>query len=251
MKLAGVFVKWSRYINPTDRRDDTYGTCIFGDYVAVVGEVGYNFPDLNVGRPYVALLRRSDGRVVKEIIGNRLGDSITALSIDGKLYTVGYTYVGVSYKYIYVYDANLNTLKEVSGRESSEYYSLTYDGRALYVGGSIRKDLDGDGDPEKVWLVEKRDLNTLGLVESREIYFGSWREGWMNDIGVESSTGRIWTVGYHDNHSLIVVLGRDLEILKVIVYPEDSEGCLGPLYGVTFDGSNIRLRLRRQGCRQV
>jgi len=235
-EAGGVSVKWARYINPTDRRDDAYGTCVFGDYVAVVGEVGYNFPDLSVGRPYVALLRRSDGRVVKEVIGNRLGGLYNCISIGGKLYIVGYTYAGVSYGYIYVFDANLNTLKEVSGRESSEYRSLTYDGRALYVGGSIREDLNGDGDPEKVWLVEKRDLDTLGLVESREIYFGSWREGWINDIGVEPSTGMIWAVGCHDGHSLIVILDKDLEILKVIDYPEGGEGYLGPLYGVAFDG---------------
>jgi len=240
-EAGGVSVKWARYINPTDRRDDAYGTCIFGDYVAVVGEVGYNFPDLSVGRPYVALLRRSDGRLVKEVIDNWLGGLYNCISIYGKLYTVGYIYVGNTYGYIYVFDANLNRLKEVSGRESSKYYSLTYDGRALYVGGSIREDLNRDGDPEKVWLVEKRDLDTLGLAESREIYLESWREGWIYDIGVEPSTGRIWAVGYYKDyngkeHSLIAILDSDLNVVKVIDYPDGGEGYLGPLYGVAFDG---------------
>jgi len=41
-------VKWVRYINPTDKNDYALSTCVFGDYIAVVGKADRY--------PYVVLL---------------------------------------------------------------------------------------------------------------------------------------------------------------------------------------------------
>jgi len=89
-------------------------------------------------KSYVALLNKSDGCVVKEWIGDENGVLFNCISIDGKLYAVGHTYVGKDqYGAIYVFDENLNVLPNASSKKPSEYYSLAYDGRALYIGGAI------------------------------------------------------------------------------------------------------------------
>jgi len=49
-------VRWVQHVNPTSDAEFGYGTCLFGDYVAVVGRVG--------GFPFLALLDRESGEVV-------------------------------------------------------------------------------------------------------------------------------------------------------------------------------------------
>jgi len=234
-----VKIRWVKYINPTAEYDLAFGTCIFGDYVAVVGEA-MGAP----GKPYVVLLRKSDGGVVKEWIGNEKGAFRNCISIGGKLYAVGATSVdGKPYGVIYVFDENLKILAKIKSESPSEYYSLAYDGKALYLGGKAYEDVDGDDWEEDVGLVEKRVLgtSTLPVKNSKKIYFSSWDFGWINDIGVEPSTGRIWAVGgYQDSKykhpSLIIVFDDDLRELKVIDYTDLSEGWLSELYGIAFDG---------------
>jgi len=228
-----VKIRWVTYINPTEGQDIAFGTCAFGDYIAVVGRADFN--------PYVALLHKSNGSIVKKWIGNMWGGLLNCISIDGKLYAVGSTFPDKGL--IYVFDENLNILEEITGIYPSSYSSLAYDGKALYVGGLAYEDLDGDGVREQVGLVEKiekRDPDTL-ILTSRKIYFDSWKNGWIADIDVEPSTGRVWAVGsYYDSsgkgHSLIIVFDSNLRKLKVIDYPEGSEGYLGDLYGIAFDG---------------
>jgi len=188
----------------------------------------------------VALLSKRDGSIVKEWSGSEYFTN--CISIDGKLYAIGYTQVGDNYyRVIYVFDENLNILARIRSESPSGYHSLAYDGRALYIGGWGYEDVDRDREKELVWLVEKRDPVSLSLIASRKIYLGSWKYGWIEDIGVEPSTDNIWAVGYYKDssykdHSLIVVLDSSLRDLKVIDYPEDSEGHLGRLYGIAFDG---------------
>jgi len=241
-----VKIRWVTYINPTDSNVIASGVCVFGDYIAVVGWVS-ELP-LYVSRPYVALLRKSDGVVVREWTGSKYGKFYNCISVSGKLYAVGYTvYYDDSYGVIFVFNENLNVLARIRSESPLQYYYflLAYDGKALYLGGWIIEDVDGDGIREEVWLIEKRALDArLSLVSSKKIYSGSWKRGWILDMGVEPSTGRIWAVGFYEDsnykdHSLIAILDGDLRELKVIGYPEGSGGYLGMLTGIAFDGRYV------------
>jgi len=240
-----VRIKWTRYMNPTDGEDSARGTCVFGDYIAVVGEVNWTPPYVTTGRPYVVLLRKSDGVIVGEWIDSEEGGFLNCISINGKLYAIGATFIGNYYGIIYVFDVNLNVLARIRSESPSGYFSLAYNDGVLYLGGWAYEDVDGDGIGELVGLVEKRALDVSILpVNSKKIYFGSWREGWIRDIGVEPSTGRIWAVGlYKDSnnktHSLIVILDGDLRVLKIIDYSDSSDGYLGWLSGIAFDGRYV------------
>jgi len=222
-----VKIRWVTYINPTDGGDFAYGVCVFGDYIAVMGKAS--------GKPYVALLRKSDGVVVKEWIGSKDGGFYNCISVGGKLYAIGESGL---YGVIYVFDENLNILARVRSESPSVYYLLAYDGKALYIGGEGWEDVNVNGVRIRgsVGLVEKRVPDeSLSLVNSKKIYFSSWVGGWIYDIGVDPSTGRIWAVGYYvdsngKDHSLIVILDSDLREFKVI----DYRG--GPLIGIAFDG---------------
>jgi len=244
-------IRWTTYVDPTDGKDVASGVCVFGDYIAVVGWAEFKKSFLVLLRksytgPFLILLRKSDGGVVREWIGSEEGKFGNCISIGGKLYAIGYTKVGDDYYgVIYVFDGNLNILARVRSESPSLYNPLVYNDGVLYLGGWAFKDVDGDGEQELVGLVEKRALDeSLSLVNSKKIYLSSWEWGWINDIGVEPSTGRIWAVGlYVDSndktHSLIVILDSDLRVLKVIDYPPDSEGFLGGLTGIAFDGRYV------------
>jgi len=234
-----VTIRWVTYVDPTKGNDLAYGACVFGDYIAVVGAAGFN--------PLVVLLRKGDGGVVKKWIGSEWEVIFDCISVGGKLYAIGVTSattIAIEVGFIYVFDVNLNILAKVMSEipSASGYRSIAYDGKALYLGGWAYEDVDRDGKGERVWLVEKRALDArLSLVSSKKIYFGSWDEGWMHDMGVDPSTGRIWAVGYYSDsnyklHSLIVILDSDLREFKVIDYTVDSEGHLGQLTGIAFDG---------------
>jgi len=233
-----VKIKWIRYINPTGSGDSALGTCVFGDYIAVVGGVGWSPPPIAIAsKPYVVLLHKSEGDVVKEWIGREEGMLYNCVSINGKLYAIGSANKGL----IYVFDENLNILAGITSESPSSYNSLAYDGKTLYVGGSAYEDVNGDDVREQFWLVEKRDLNDLSLIASSKVQLGSWELGWIHDISVEPSTGRVWAVGaYQDSrgiwHSLIVVFDSSLTVLKVIDYPEGSKGFLSGLTAIAFDG---------------
>jgi len=232
-----VRIRWIAYINPTDGDDYAYGVCVFGDYIAVVGGV-IELPFYVRSKPYLVLLRKSDGGVVREWIGSEGGAFYNCISIGGKLYAVGYTEIGTNnYGVIYVFDENLKVLARVTGERHSGYLSPAYDGKALYIGGWTFEDVNGDRIPEFVWLVEKRALDgSLRLVNSKKIYFNPLQEAWISDIGVDPSTGRIWAVGlYNRFNSLIVIFDSDLRELRRIAYPEGSDRHLGELYGIAFD----------------
>jgi len=239
-----VKIRWITYISPTGG-DKAFGTCIFGDYVAVVGLASPN-------KQYVALLRKSDGSVVREWIDSKVGALVNCISVGGKLYAIGDSF---PFGVIYVFDENLDILDmKIMKKRPSNYFSLAYDGKALYIGGATGEDVDGDGRLEHVGLVEKiaLDTDTLTIEKSKKIYFGLWRSGWINDIGVDPSTSRIWAVVgfYHDDsktHSLIVILDGDLRVLRRIYYPEGSRGYLGPLSGIAFDGKQYAYVSGRDG----
>jgi len=237
-----VKIRWVTYLNPTKELDRAYGICVFGDYIAVVGMAGLGVVDpTRPYKPYVALLRKIDGGVLKEWIGgDELEELYSCVSVGEKIYAVGRTR---GYGSIYVFNVDLytfdiNTLAKVTSRDLSTYKLLAYDGKALYIGGEL------GGDFKEDWLVEKRDPSNLSLIASRRIHLDSWWYGRLLDIGVEPSTGRVWAVGvYRDSskkyHSLIVIFDSELREFKVIDYPEGSRGYLGRLTGMAFDGRYV------------
>jgi len=238
-----VRIRWVTYTNPTKEYDLAFGTCVFGDYIAVVGKAGEGpLSTAKIGKPYVVLLRKSDGVVVREWIGSVIGTFYNCISIDGKLYAIGE--LGLLFGVIYVFDENLNVLAEIWGERDSLYYSLAYSDGALYIGGWAWEDADGDGYLQHVGLVGINLSVNSKKIYSKKIYFGSWEHGEIYDIGVDPSTGRIWAVGYYIGsdgilRSLIVILDSGLRALRVIDYPPGSEGHLGWLFGIAFDGRYV------------
>jgi len=237
-KPMKVEVKWVKHLDPSKYSGIASGACIIGNYVAVVGE------SVAMGKPYVVLLGKSDGNVVREWAGkiggflDGLGVFTYCVSTNERLYTVGWT--SSKKGLIYMFDSNLNVLASIKSKNSI-YTSLGYDGRALYIGGATYMDVDGDSEKEMVWLIERREPSTLSPTASRTIHLDSWRSGAINGIGVEPSTGRVWARGsYQDSsdirHSLILVLDSELRSVKVIDYPEVSVEFIGELHGMAFDG---------------
>ncbi|ADM27634.1 Nitrous oxidase accessory protein [Ignisphaera aggregans DSM 17230] len=235
-------IKWVKYINPTDKDDGAYGTCIFGDYIAVVGRIEYNYTPSNIApHPYIVLLDRDSGEIVREWIGEEIGGFANCISIGDKLYVVGST---DSRGVIYVFDENLNIVDKVMNSYSSVYESIVYGGSYIYIGGVILKDVDGDEIYEFVWLVEKRTVD-LDLVSSREIYPGPRYSGYLYDIDVNSVTGDIWAVGWYYTYinqtfigyPLIAILNNNLNNVKLIDYPEEHKNYLGELISICFDNN--------------
>jgi len=176
-------VNWVQYINPTNERDRAYGVCLFGEYLAVVGEAE--------GTPryryVVALLNRTTGKVKTWV--SEYGGFYNCLSVGDRLYVVGDTGV-------YIFDTELNVVKRVE----TDWHprAVTFDGSYLYITGLISRDVDGDGDGERIWRIEKRTLD-LDLVAYREFY-REWDKTYdyfseANDIAVNPATGELWAVG--------------------------------------------------------
>jgi len=155
--VALAQVKWVKHINPTSGEDYGYGTCLFGDYLVVVGEAG--------GSPFLALLDRESGEVVKTW-SEGSGRFINCVAVGDELYVVGRAWeVGVVYR-IYVFDSNLDVLNRVQVNNVSIGYIVYQDGY-FYIGGAKWGNVGGQFRP--VWYVEKR-ASDLSLVAYREIY---------------------------------------------------------------------------------
>jgi len=144
-------VNWVQYINPTDRDDVAHGVCMIGDCLAVVGKAD--------DQDFVALLDRANGEVVKTWVGGG-GRLINCLSVGGRLYAVGKGGV-------YIFNEELVVLKQVEADWIP--VAISFDGSYLYLAGGIEKDVDGDGESEWLWRIEKRTLD-LDLVAYREFY---------------------------------------------------------------------------------
>jgi len=239
-----LYINWVQYIKLSNEDDSVrnggdkaYGVCLFKDYLAVVGGANLN--------PFVALLDRSTGEVVKTRIG-KSGKFLNCLSIGDKLYVVkisNYLWHGV-----YVFDEELNVLKKA--RFNGVPYAISFDGSYLYLAGYMRKDVNEDGLGDEIWRIEKRTLD-LGLVNYRKFYMlKSYREcAWDSlsleayDIAVNPATGDLWAVGKGDisygkmarSVALIVIFDRELDVKRVVEYPSDHVNYLGGLYGVCFD----------------
>jgi len=221
MQSSGVllWVEWVRYLNVTMDIDNAYGVCLFGNNVAVVGEI--------FGSPGVGLFNRSSGSLIglwRGMVGSVFVDCV---SVGGKLYAVGYDSSSGN-GYIYVFDDKLNVVKsiEISG---VSLYSIVYSDGYIYAGGS--KGFFG--------YIEKRSLD-LDLVKSIEIKTDVWSSGEINAIGINPATGDVWAVGFYSDsknigHSLIAILNKDLEIVKQIDYSALDKNYMFTPYSITFD----------------
>jgi len=231
---SAQFVNWVQYINPTNERDRAYGVCLFGEYLAVVGEAE--------GTPryryVVALLNRTTGEVKTWV--SEYGGFYNCLSVGDRLYVV-------EYKGVYIFDTELNVVKRVE----TDWYPqvVTFDGSYLYLAGFILRDVDGDGDGERIWRIEKRTLD-LDLVAYREFY-REWDKTYdyfseANDIAVNPATGELWAVGVWGlvnrttrivnlEYSLLVIFDKELNVKRVVEYPEGHENSLEELFGICFD----------------
>jgi len=165
-------VNWVQYINPTDRDDGASGVCLFGEYLAVMGEAD--------DRYFAALLDRATGEVVKTWVDESFGWFKNCLSVGDRLYAVGPDK-------LYVFDGELNVVKvvEVDGR----LQALAFDGDYLYLVGYS---LGG-----RVWF-EKRTLD-LDLIDYTVLY-REWDvphsyHSYAYDIAVNPATGELWVVG--------------------------------------------------------
>jgi len=233
-QTSGTPIKWVKYINPTNIIDFAFGTCVFRGYIAVVGIADHY--------PYIVLLDRDSGDIVREWIGGEIGGFYNCVSIGDKLYVVGtLSPRGV----IYVFDENLNIVKTANSINNyTGYKSIIYDGSYIYIGGESSKDVNNDGNIEYIWLIEKRTVD-LNLVSFKEIYLDSWKGGFLLDMDVNPVTGDIWVVGRYYvyvnrteiGHSLIAILNNNLNSVKLIDYPVGHENYLDWPYGICFDSN--------------
>jgi len=221
-------VNWVKYIKLSEGRDYAYGTCIFGDYLAAVGEADW--------RPTLVLLDRSTGEVVRKWIGEDLDCFYNCFLVGNVLYAVS------TEGAIYAFDKDLNLLSKARGPSSSWFSSITYDGEYLYIGGNIWKDINLDGENELIWYIEKR-TKSLELISHKELYTLDWKYGDLRDLGINPATGELWAVGGYSvktnneykDHTLLVIFDKELRELKRTDYPKDSEYYLGYLHGISFD----------------
>jgi len=232
LSASAQSVNWVQYINPTNRHDTAFGVCLFGDYVAVVGSV-----DNYTLMEFVALLDKATGEVVKTWVGER-GVLYNCLSASDRLYVVGWNR-------IYIFDRGLNVIKRIETNWVPN--AIMFDGNYLYLAGGIQRDVDGDGNSEWVWRIEKRTQD-FGLVTYKE-YYREWNKAYgyfsiASDIAINPMTGDLWVVGSWNfsnrtyvvlDYSLLVIFDKGLNVERVVEYPHGHENYLGWLYGICFD----------------
>jgi len=233
-------VNWVQYIDPSDKNDQAFGVCLFGDYLAVMGDA--------FGDKYIALLDRTTGRIVKTWKGG-LNPFFNCLSVGDRLYAIGMSERGGGV--IYIFDKGLNVVKKVETVWTPSN-AISFDGSYLYLADGIERDVDGDGHKEPIWRIEKRTLD-LNLVGYKEFYrefelYRKWERDRENarlylgvsDIEINPATGDLWAVGGGKiiniiTSSLIVVLDKGLNVKRVVEYPKGHENYLDWLSGVCFD----------------
>jgi len=210
-------VRWVQHVNPTSDAEFGYGTCLFGDYVAVVGRVG--------GFPFLALLDRESGEVVNATWIKEFGWFFNCVAVGERLYVAGYYHV-------YVFDRGLNLLHRFQTRNTAPR-DVVYQGGYFYIGGYGWRDFGGYY--RGLWYIEKR-ASDLGLVASREIFEEYWVYSVVFNIGVNPATGDVWAVGYHTlgglSRPLVAILDQDLNVKRLVRFP----GQVGYFGSMCFDG---------------
>jgi len=224
---------WVRHVGV---RGAATGACLFGGRLAVVGEAG--------GAPAVALLDRESGEVLALWRGEGAGFFGNCLSHGGALYAAGWVEAGGrQLGAVYIFDKDLNPVEKVQMRGGG-IHTLLHDGDHLYVAGFAAEDVDGDGDEEWIWRIERTaDLRAYNFAN---IYAEGWDTGVILDMAINPATGHLWAVGGYTDaagkvHSLLALLDRELREVKKV------EHSLGWLHGICFDEEGNGYAAGREG----
>jgi len=227
-------VNWIKYLKLTDGNDRPFGTCIFGDYLAVVGRADMH--------PALVLFDTGTGGVVRKWVSNKYGWFTSCFPIGDVLYVAGWENGGV----IYTFDKSLNVLNRAESSLGLVFNSITYDGEYLYFGGTVYTDINGDGKQEATWYIEKR-TKSLNIINYKQYNRGL--EGFLYNVGINPATGELWAVGYYNEtspstslsltHPFIVIFDKELRGLKEIDYGRETypSEYYHKVYDICFDSA--------------
>jgi len=263
-QIPAPYSRWIRRLDLSEADDIAYGSCVYGDYVAVVGAANFA---LFWSRAAVALLDRGTGSVVRVWMSKpgyliEVSSFSACASVDDKLYVAGWMVASTLLEtivkgFIYVFDYNLTPLRVVEV-DNATLSAVTYTNGYFYAAGEVYMDIDGDGEDESVIYVEKR-FQDLTLIKYSAIYGSNWNTTYVRGIAVDGAAGNVWVAGYFEDdeenvYTVIALLDPDLKPVKLLIYSATdpyyigkvSALCLGEDgYAYVF-GSGI-LKLDRSG----
>ncbi|NPB00069.1 MAG: hypothetical protein GXO10_01720 [Crenarchaeota archaeon] len=230
-ELLLMTMKWFKINNITPGPDRVYGSCILGNYVIFVGVADETFLSNisgSLGFAHIELRSRSSGNLVREWTDPRESIFMNCISVNGRIYVVGAEKESDNTVHwvIYVFDSKLHVLKKIVGEKGTATAIVTDYYRYIYVGGWIYVN------NHFVLRIEKRNINNLTLVKSVNIYGSDWScvnlyDDAIYDMAINPVTHQIWAVGHYkdvsDNyHGLIIILDKNLDILKEIETPYEA-----------------------------
>jgi len=263
-QIPAPYSRWVKQLYLSEADEIAYGSCIYGDYVAVVGAANFT---LFWSRAAVALLDRGTGSVVRMWMSEprypiEVRSFSECVSVDDKLYVAGGMVASTLLEtivkgFIYVFDYNLTPLR-VAEVDNATLSAVTYANGYFYAAGEMYMDIDGDGEDESVIYVEKRSQD-LTLITYNTIYGSNWNTTHVYGIAVDSATGNVWVAGYFVDdeekvYTVIVLLNPDLKPIKLLIYSATDPYYIGKVsalclsedgYAYVF-GSGI-LKLDRGG----
>jgi len=213
-------VKWVQHIEIMNPFFNP--VCLLGDYIAVGG----NTKKMERLRPYIVLLDKTSGRVLKEWEGREWGLVHDCASVEDKLYVVA-SEIKTGTGVIYVFDKNLNSIARIELADIDTPKSIVSDGANLYVVGG-----------EEYLIAEKRNLSGR-LVKQVKIGPSESVDVSASTAGLNPATGHLWVAGCYDvcDYSFVAVFDKDLKEVTQIVYSEDHENYIGFPHGICFDSA--------------
>ncbi len=232
-----ITVDWVKYANPSTGMDQAYGVCGVGDVIYIAGSVQKSLIDYSFR---IEMRNKTTGELIKTWELNPSDDMdelFNCIIVGDKLYAVGYEYSGAGgwsdYQWSIVeLDLQLNLVKHVTinpTEDDDEAISLVSDGSYLYVVGfKTTSTLFGE---DTIWVITKLNLTTLNTVKTIE-FNPSDEEDKVSDIGINPITQELWVVGGNRSYAQLLILDKDLNIVKSKVFTE----YWGEGYSIVFDG---------------
>ena len=232
-----ITVDWVKYANPSTGMDQAYGVCGVGDVIYIIGSAQKSLIDYSFR---IEMRNKSTGELIKIWELNPSDDMdelFNCIIIGDKLYAVGYEYSGAGGWFDYQWsivelDLQLNLVKNVTINPTDgddKAISLVSDGSYLYVVGF--KSISSLYGEDTAWFIAKLDLTTLDTVKTVE-FNPSEDEDRVSDIGINPITQELWVVGGNRSYAQLLILDKDLSIVKSKVFTE----YWGEGYSIVFDG---------------